>query len=233
MSGKSNEWINLPQEGPYAPPCELQMIEEHNRAMGSDSHKLRLDVLLEPYIGDSSASVYLLNLNPGFSSKDLDWHSREDFGSAIRASLAHEKTEYPFYFMNPKYSEAEGSKWWLKKLGPLIEKVGLQQVAKNVFCVEYLGYHSFKYHRISPKITGGYLPTQQYAASMVRDAMKENKTIILMRSRAQWFWLVPELENYENLMRLKNPQNPYLSPNNLEEFGLVVDMIKGKNVVEA
>ena len=65
-----------------------------------------------------------------------------------------------------------------------------------------------KYHRISPKITGGYLPIQKYAASMVRDAMEKRKTIILMRSRAQWLWLVPDLEKYEKLLKLNNPQSP-------------------------
>jgi hypothetical protein len=226
MSGVPNEWLKVPQAAPFVPPCELQMIEDHNKAMHSDSHQLKLDVLPEPYIGNPDAPVYLLNLNPGYSSKDVEWHNRADFGGAIRANLTHEKTAYPFYFMDPKFAEAEGSKWWLKKLGPLIKANGLQQVAKAIFCIEYVGYHSFKYHRISPKITGGYLPTQQYAASMVRDAMAKEKTIILMRSRAQWFWLVPELEKYGKLLRLKNPQNPYVSPNNLEEFDHVVNLIK-------
>ena len=39
-----------------------------------------------------------------------------------------------------------------------------------------------------------------------------------MRAFTQWRAMIPELETYSNLFRLKNPQTPWLSPNNLEEY---------------
>ncbi len=225
MTEHINEWLNLPHVAPFVPPCELSIIQRHNEEISNSLNELQLDVLPEPYIGNPNAPIYLLNLNPGFSSRDLEWHSRTDFAKAIRANLAHESLEYPFYFMDPQFAESEGAKWWLKKLWPLVNETNLKSVAKSLFCVEYIGYHSFKYERISPKVSGGYLPTQQYAASLVRGAIQDGKKIVLMRSRAQWFWLVPELEGYPNLVKLNNPQNPCISKNNLDQFQDVLDLI--------
>ena len=38
-----------------------------------------------------------------------------------------------------------------------------------------------------------------------------------MRSKKFWVELVPELENYENKILLRNPRNPTLSPKNIGE----------------
>jgi hypothetical protein len=199
MNSEINPWSELPNGTPFVPSVEVSVIESHNDQINSDTHRLRLDVLPEPFIGNIDASVYLLNLNPGYCSEDLKWHARDDFASAIRANLVHEASEYPFYFLNPEFSESGGSEWWCKKLAPLIKATSQKRVAKSVFCVEYLGYHSIKYQKIAPKIAGGYLPTQLYAAQLVRQAMEEDKVVVLMRSRAQWFGLVPELALYKKL----------------------------------
>ena len=47
-----------------------------------------------------------------------------------------------------------------------------------------------------------------------------------MRSRKEWYSLVPELESYNNFYKIKNPQNPQISVNNLEKYEHIVKAIE-------
>ena len=161
-----NPWKALPEEKPFIIPDEARVINEFKSRCVNREHIPQTHVLPEPFIGNPNSSVYLLSLNPGFSNDDPIWHSQKSFSAAIRANLQHELTEYPFYFLNPKFHESPGSDWWLRKLRPLIEDSSLDVVANNLFCVELFGYHSFKYKEIPKTISDSSLPSQKKGSSV-------------------------------------------------------------------
>jgi hypothetical protein len=45
--------------------------------------------------------------------------------------------------------------------------------------------------------------------------MKEGRLIVMMRSENLWIETIPQLQNYQNLIILNNPQNPSISPGNM------------------
>jgi hypothetical protein len=90
-------------------------------------------------------------------------------------------------------------------LRDLIEVVGIGAVAKKVMCVEHFPYKSTKY-----KALGATLPSQQYSFEIVREAIRQRKQIVVMRSERIWLESVPALRSYPYI-RLTNNQKPYLS----------------------
>ncbi|MCI0378245.1 MAG: hypothetical protein L0215_11615, partial [Gemmataceae bacterium] len=60
------------------------------------------------------------------------------------------------------------------------------------------------------------LPSQQYSFALVRAPVRRRAIIVLMRKGKLKMWLckVPELDGYDRLIQLNNPQNPTISPGN-------------------
>ena len=90
-------------------PSERAVIKSFN-VDAHENHKIRTEVLPEPYLGHPDAEIFLLNLNPGYS-----------------------ETTY-----RPK--DIGGSGWWQRKLRMPIEIAGRQTVARKMCCVEYFPY---------------------------------------------------------------------------------------------
>jgi hypothetical protein len=81
-----NPWLDLPDRQPFALPDDLSLIEEFNRK-SSANYQVDLNLLPEPFIGRPDAPVVLLNLNPGWSPGDAEWHAKHAFVRLIRANL--------------------------------------------------------------------------------------------------------------------------------------------------
>lgn len=220
-----NPWEHLSTNKPFALPSEYDILVEFNQ-IADNNHKLQLDVLPEPFIGNPDARIVLLSLNPGFDKSDHEHHARQDFSEVIWRNLRHEASEYPFYYLDPKFRDTGGAVWWLKKLRVLIEDTSLEAVAQGLFCVELFGYHSINYRPIPKRIRQEPLPHQHYGSQLVRQAMERGAEIVIMRSKKIWLESVPELVNYP-VHTLRNPQNPTVSPGNLEGYGRVRDLIGG------
>ncbi|MEO5691383.1 MAG: hypothetical protein ABIQ64_04305, partial [Candidatus Saccharimonadales bacterium] len=58
--------------------------------------------------------------------------------------------------------------------------------------------------------------TQEYSLSLIREAMKRCKIIVLMRKVKAWYSLIPELETYSSLIILDNPQGSFITENNMK-----------------
>jgi len=220
-----NPWKELPEQSPYILSQESRVISEF-RARCKKNHQPQTQILPEPFIGNVDAPIYLLSLNPGYSDKDPHWHSKENFKLAIKSNLLHESSDYPFYFLNPEFKESPGATWWQGKLKQLILDTSLDIVANNIFCVEYFPYHSENYKEIPKSISTGLLKSQRYSVYLVRQAIKRNARIIIMRSSKKWFSSVPELKNNNNVYELRNPQNVCVTPNNLDDYHDFVDILK-------
>ncbi len=113
--------------------------------------------------------------------------------------------------LNPRLNASPGYKWWSARLRELIEDFGRRTVARKICCIEFAPYHSQNYKRFN-----GILPSQEYNFHLVRQSLKSNALIIVMRSWNHWRQAVPELKKYKKTYRLKNCQSTYLTKNNLK-----------------
>lgn len=226
-----NPWQTLRGRQPFVLIEDEEIIEAFNQDLKpsqQEKYQIRLDLIPEPYIGRPDAPVVLLNLYPSFEESDVAWHNNDPiFKQKAWGNLLHDQANYPFYLLDPKLERAEGHQTWSKQLRGLMKDVGRETVAENVFCIEYFPYHSQKYKALAK---GGMLPSQDYSFHLVRQAMQRNALIILMRSINVWQEAIPELDSYENIFALKNPQSPYVSLKNCptpEHYQMVLDAIQG------
>jgi hypothetical protein len=216
-------WMDLPPSAPYVHPPDREIVDGvRARAFGAD-HRLRLELLPEPYLGDPGARVVLLSRNPGFHPNDVPAHGRADFAAACRGNLAHQPSAHPFYLLDPAFQATPGGQYWRQKLRYVAERVrralgakeleaAWQAVAQGVLCVEYHGYHSPLYRSL-----GATLPTQRYGFALVAAAVRRGAVILALRSVRDWMEAVPELRGYARLFRTRSPQNVTVTPRNCPE----------------
>jgi hypothetical protein len=161
----ANPWTDLPGRPPYVLECDRTSIERFN-TIASDQHRIRLEIVPEPFLGEPSAPVVLLNLNTGFVESDKVVHLGSVFNEAARANLEHRHEACPFYLLDPALPSSPGRGWWMKKLRALIAARSLETVATRVFVVEIHGYHSKQFSR---KLR---LASQDYSRALVIRALK-------------------------------------------------------------
>lgn len=202
-----NPWLSLPKVAPYILPEDREIIKE----LGNKSDGLRLDVLPDPYVGSpySSRVVFLL-LNPGFNQSDVDLNMKNKlYVDQTLANLQH-KASLPFFYFHNELGFSGGNVWWSRILKPLLNSgFTKQHLGEHVMSIEYLPYHSKNYRHL-----GKALPSQKYTFQLVNDAIKANKTIVMMRGKKFWLEAVPELADYPYI-EVKNPRNPVISIANL------------------
>lgn len=221
-----NPWPTLPEQAPYVLPDELPLLQRFNAICKDPEHQIKTHIFPEPFVGSIDAPVLFLGLNPGYSPTDDDWHSRADFSNAIRANLLHQPSAYPFYFLDPAFSESGGGRWWRNKLKQPLLAVGDTKLAHNIACVELFPYHSIRYRAIPSRICDGLLHSQHYSVWLTRNALARGAHIVVMRSYKQWLAQLPELADAPKVWRLNNPQNVTVSPKNLTSYDLIMDAIR-------
>lgn len=84
MSDGSNPWLAVPLEPPYLLTCDVKEIHAYNKKHPNECFRVQDKVLPEPFIGEWTAPVVLLNLNPGFEDRDVRDHARPEFQTLIR-----------------------------------------------------------------------------------------------------------------------------------------------------
>ena len=221
-----NPWKDLPATSPRILPTDLPAIQAFNERYDGD-FAIQTHLMPEPFIGSPDAAVYVLSLNPGYSPDDDLWHENQEYSSAISSSICHESMVIPFYFFDPLFALSPGSRWWLRRCRRLINDVGQENLSRQLFCVELFPYHSRKYRQIPRSILPSkFVPSSAYTAQLVRQAVKQNKQIVVMRAYRQWIKLVPELAEYEQIHTMKNPRNVSFSPGNLSGYPAIVTAMK-------
>ena len=211
-----NPWIKLSKTEPFILESDKESIERFNLISKSE-HILHTHLLPIPFLGNPSAPILLLNLNPGFHCDDNVCQKTIKFEDASRNCLVHGEADYPLYFLDSLLEGQQGGagyKWWSRILSQLLKKFDAKLLSQNIFCVEYFPYRSIKF-RQQKKI----LDSQLYGFHLVRLAMQRQAQIILMRAKKHWFQAIPELASYnkDKLHTLKNPRNPSISEGNLPE----------------
>jgi hypothetical protein len=222
-----NPWTRLPSEPPFVLDIDRERVEQFNaEEKRSEKHRIHTELLPEPYLGDPfNASVFLLNLNPGYSPDDVNFYDNSAGRQAVLDNLTHMSSQYPFFMLNPDFKSFPGPSWWLGKLEHLIKATSLEQVAKKVFCVEFSPYHSQYFG--AGKLE---LESQWYSFDLVQKAIEDKKIIIVMRAEAHWKCGVPGLRRMKgnNYYRLNSTQNVTITRNNLPDGGFdrIVEVIK-------
>lgn len=216
-------WTKLNPTPPFVLESDRQIIDEYNsNPRTCKNHKIQTELYPEPFLGKPNVNVILLNLNPGFSDDDAEFHQRNDyFIEQARKNLTHQ-SDYGFYLLDPRINKSPGYNWWSKRLRTLIEACGQKNVAQNIFCIEFFPYHSTNFKKIET------LESQKYSFQLINKAIKRNAIVILMRGRRPWIKSVPHLETYGRCFLLKNPRCAYITEQNLPNgvFNFIVKEIK-------
>ena len=220
-----NPWLALPELPNWVLRDDSPQIESfnaRNAAVKRADVRYRLDLFPEPYFGAPDAEIVLLALNPGASHDDAAWHAKPAFIEAARRSIAHQLAPLPFLHLEQP-AESPGGKWWRRTTVPLHggEETRVAAVARAVFCVQWFPYHSTRFASADLAV-----PTQEYNFALVRQAIRQKRTVIFLRSRKRWERSVPELVGYTGASAIRNPRNPTLSAANLPDgFALLADAV--------
>jgi hypothetical protein len=205
-----NPWLELPAQPPYVLDIDRDSIARYNNRRGPES-KVNVESVPEPFIGNpQSARVVLLNLNPGDSDDDRKAYTDAAFRGAMGSNLRHERQEYAFYPLNPKFAWTPCARWWRAHTRELLE-TGLEftTVAERLLVIEWFPYHSKK----SALPVKRVCPSQDYSFQLAME-MLEKRLVIRMRSKKQWVEVDPR---FRRVPFLKNPQNPCISIGNCGE----------------
>lgn len=202
-----NPWLNISLENGIAD------IDKEYLTKLSCFKKIQKHTLPEPYTGDVRSNVYCLNLNPGdvCVCNDSEPQLKEKFTEYTLQTLRqgkpydHEFVENMWFLLE----KTAGYTWWQQKTKELREYKKGQN--PRMFVIEYFPYHSVKGFRFPRK-----LPSYEYSNQLIRQAMAENKYIVIMRHRKEWLQRISGLEEYERLAYLNSPLNPCLTKKNFK-----------------
>jgi len=201
-----NPWLELPRKAPYVLTSDRDCIEHYN-AFANPERIIDTALVPEPFIGNPiSATVVLLNLNPGWAPGDPRAHADPGFRAAIFRNLRHEAQEYSFFPLNPKFEWTPCANWWRKKTKELVAECGREAVAARLLVIEWFPYHSSK------RPTGLTCESQNYSFQLARQMLDSHKLVVLLRSRKEW----GAVDQRCSELRLPNSrQNPCITPANL------------------
>ena len=192
-----NPWLNITWEN------GITEIDKEYLTKFSCFEKIQKNTLPEPYIGDVRSNVYCLNLNLGDACvcDDSEPQLKKRFEEYTQKTLRHELAGNMWSQLE---EDTAGKKWWQQNTKELCEN-------PRMFVIEYFPYHTVKGTYFPRK-----LPSYEYSNQLIRQAMAENKYIVIMRHRKEWLQRISGLEEYERLAYLNSSRRPYLTKNNFK-----------------
>lgn len=207
----NNPWLNISWSNPVADIdkefiekeyCSIEAFEKKYESYGLNL----LKCLPDPYSGNKDCKVYCLNMNPG--EPDPCFYMNKKFEEMTQKNLRHDVkdcfwSEGLTGLCGKRHS---GIDWMEKKMTGLTKVLGRRP---NVFFIEYFPYHSKKGFTF-PK----NLPSYEYSNELIREAINQDKLIIIMRSKTLWEKRIPELKTYPHVITLRSPAGGWLSPDN-------------------
>lgn len=208
-----NPWLELPSRPRYVLPCDcsgIALLNQRNAAEENGS-AINDQSIPEPFIGNPrSATVILLNLNPGDSEKDPDAHRDPQFREALLRNLHHELEDYPFYALDPAFAWTGCGKWWSTHLRELLDNPRLEPatVGRRLCVIEWFAYHS-RNARALPRRP--VCPSQDYSFELAKQALGDKRLVVGMRAKKRWTEIN---ERFARIPYLKSPQNPAVSIRN-------------------
>ena len=204
---------------------DLKIVDRFNNSFKSKKSKKLYEIHYEVhpshYTGNiRNAEVVILATNPGYVLSEVDTLYKNEIFHKEKIENLTFKTK-TFLIIDKK--RIEQGDYWYKRTEKLREIVGDQNVLKKIALLQFFPYHSMKYRKIAKKYFENgeeYLKTQKFGFELLREAIHENKLIIISRSKVAWYKAVPELKIYKqsgNVIELNNYRQPYLTPGNMDD----------------
>jgi len=132
-------------------------------------------------------------------------------------------------YLAERFDWTSGGKWLRQKISQPLASHGVTRddLNRNFAIIEYFPYHSKSVNFNLSKT----LESQQYGFELVRQAIRNNALILIMRGEKLWLEAVPELASYhqtDNCILAHSTRNAILSEANLGEknFARVVEILK-------
>lgn len=239
---KSNPWQKLIEEVKandfrclkenYSEDDDVEFLRGLSRDKNEDC-RVHLEVLPGHYSGNIlDASVVILASNPGYDEREKQnsFYTDRDLNK-IRIKRLNFEYEY---FLPKEQKWEDKSPYWYEKLAGFLtrEKSNdrisrdekFEKVSKGFALLQIFPYHSKK--MCDKFVNVKKLKTVEYSRKLVLYAMKNEKTIIIARSRKLWFELVEELKTYKKLYILLNPRVPKIASENITKY------YNGKKIME-
>jgi len=211
-----NPWSELAPEPRYVLPCDCRGIASLNQRIAAkeESSAINDQSIPEPFIGDPrSATVILLNLNPGDSAEDPNTHRNPQFREALLRNLRHEPQDCPFFALNPDFAWTGCGKWWRAHLRELLDKANLEPatVGRRLCVIEWFPYHSRNAKALPRKPA---CPSQDYSFQLAKQALERKQLVVGMRARKRW---TDVDKRFASIPYLNNARNPAISIRNAGE----------------
>lgn len=216
-----NPWLDLPNTAPFVLPSDEALVARHNqhsRCVRKPTGRINLSLRPVPFIGNPTAPVVLLTLNPGDKKGDEIGQ-----GNSIYQQLSIENLQHAggYYYLHPNLPACPGKSYAQWQLKALLLRLGLDAIYEKIFLAQYMPYHSNEYVD-----TQTFFPSQRYTFSLVTNAMSRGALIVFLRSRRLWQSAVPGLATYGNVVECSNPRAPTVSPGSLgQDFERVANAI--------
>ncbi|MDR3305604.1 MAG: hypothetical protein LBS85_06245 [Clostridiales Family XIII bacterium] len=217
-----NPWEDM--DG-FVAKCDKDYIFDLQASERTEQKRLYLDLPPQPFHGNVSRSkMLLLSLNPGIKVQhDYEEQLHNEEFLAENTKCLRRADDAKLFSLNDRFAGTAHNKWWRKCLTPKIDQeihiklfgsvTKYRDFLENNFSViEFLGYHSEEAPGFIQRNT---IPSQEYSFELVRKAVKEKKTILIMRGKRLWIERVSELEDYPYLT-LSNAQNATVSAKNVK-----------------
>lgn len=181
---------------------------------GQIDSRFHFGLLPSPYCGDIlNESIYILMLNPGFSSIDYyaEQYSKKFKEAKINCLYQKQNIEYPFYCLNPEFAWTGGGTYWGNKLKDIIKEnskikkinyvASTKEIAQKIALLELIPYHS-KFYKLNKKIeeqVESSIVMKQFVRDYVyKKVQNNNACIIITRKVEMW-----NLQNHENIIAYK------------------------------
>ncbi len=229
---------HLVDDNLYITSKDLKIIEKFNNSFrtekSKDEYQIHYDIHPSHYTGNiKTAKVILLATNPGYVEKEKETlYKIPAFHKEMIENLKF--TSKTFINLNKK--RIEQGKYWKQKTEKLKENVNIgEKIYEKIALVQFFPYHSKKYRKIAKKYfenNDEYLETQLFAFEQIKSAIKQNRIIIILRSKKEWYKAIPELLGHKQngkVFEIKNYRQPYITPNNLinqNDFNILVETLK-------
>ncbi len=220
-----NPWIRLPEEPPYVLSDDRRIIIEINNNERQSENQISINLLPDPFIGNIDAPIILLTKCPGIHIDDPTWHKKDYFIQLMRSNYLQEPVEYPLLYLDEKLKGSPGAQWYRRHLKNLILDTSIKDVSRKICSVPIFPYHQKNFKGSSLNFSSRLLPSQFYTKSIIIQAMERKAKIIIMIGQSLWFRFVPQLSTYPNLGIIKNPQNPMISINNINQPSIYNELI--------
>jgi hypothetical protein len=220
----ASPWSQLRPARECVLASDAEYVKAFNRRATANT-RIKTTLIPEPYFGDAAAPVVLLLLNPGVSRSDARWHAISDYRRRLLESVQSTKPAEHFHLRSE--ADAPGATWWRRACRPLVEGLGLDEVAgfdllsKRLLCVEYFPYHSKTFAHGHLR-----LPSQEYSFRLVAEGVARGAEVVCMRGEKAWKGAVPALEGYKRYRKLKNPRASALSAKNVPRFKQLLAAIR-------